>query len=139
MIGRRAGAALLLGHGLAHLIGVALLWNLGEPGWLRSVDLSPVPGSAAGLAVGALWLVAAAGFVAAGGAVLTGRPWWRVTLGAVVVSCAALLPSAQAAAAGLVVDWLTMVVAIMAGARSVAPVPGRSAAAEVGAGLPRST
>ncbi|RYV52948.1 hypothetical protein [Pengzhenrongella frigida] len=126
MIGRRAGAAALAGHGLMHLVGVVLLWRLGEPGWLRFADVSPTPGSPAGLAVGVLCLVAAAAFVAAAAGVLLDRDWWhRVLLGAVVVSCGALLPSASSAAAGLVVDWIALVVAIMAGARVARPAAAR--------------
>lgn len=137
MIGRRAGAALLAGHGLLHLVGVALLWRLGEPGGLRYADVAPVPGSGAGWAVGALWLAAAVLFAVAGAALLGSRPWWcRVTIGAVVVSCVALLPSASTAAAGLVVDWIVLVVAIMVAAGAGQPVEGRSPLPGVGAGLP---
>jgi hypothetical protein len=48
---RGVGAVVLAGHGVTHLMGVALLWRLAEPGQLRSTDAHPAPGSVAGLEV----------------------------------------------------------------------------------------
>ena len=111
---RRAGGAVLAGHGLIHLMGVALLWKLGQPGELRYADMSPVPGSAAGVAVGVLWLSAAALFGWAAWLFVAGRPRWRVAaLAAVVVSVPVLGPSASMAAAGLALDALILLVVIL--------------------------
>lgn len=86
-------------------MGVALLWHLAEPGSLRYADAHPIPGSAAGLVVGGLWLVAAALFVVAAILLIARRPRWRgVAVSAVVISLSVLLPLAATAAAGLVVD-----------------------------------
>jgi hypothetical protein len=60
-----AAAAVMAAHGLIHLMGVALLWQLGEPGQLRYADAVPASGSAAGYLAGGLWLAAAVLFVAA--------------------------------------------------------------------------
>ncbi len=61
-----AAAVVMAAHGLVRLMGVALLWKLGEPGGLRYADAVPAPGSAAGYVVGGLWLVAAVLFVTTG-------------------------------------------------------------------------
>lgn len=42
-----AAAVVIAAHGLIHLMGMALLWKLGEPGGLRYADAMLVPGSAA--------------------------------------------------------------------------------------------
>ena len=60
-----AAAVVMAAHGLVHLMGVSLLWQLGEPGQLRYADAVPAPGSAAAYVAGGLWLVAAVLFVAA--------------------------------------------------------------------------
>ena len=139
MISRWAGAAALAGHGLLHLPGAALLWRWGQPGTLRYADMSPPPGTGAGIAVGGLWLVGGALFVVTAISLLTGSSWWYRIMGvAVVVSCAALLPSAsmQVAAAGLVLDWIALVVVIMVGARAAEPATDHSPVRGLGAGLP---
>jgi len=103
---RRAGGAVLAGHGL--------MWKLGQPGELRYADMSPVPGSAAGLAVGVVWLSAAALFGWAAWLFVAGRPRWRVAaLAAVVVSVPVLGPSAAMAAAGLALDALILLVVVL--------------------------
>ena len=80
-------AVIIAAHGLAHLMGVALLWKLGQPGALRYADVVPAAGSAAAYLVGGLWLAAAVLFVAAGVLLAVGRPAWRlVALAAVAVS-----------------------------------------------------
>jgi len=136
VIGRRVGAAALVGHGLLHLPGVALLWWLGQPVALGYADVGPRPGAGAGIAIGGLCIAAAGLFVLAGVSLLTGRAWWhRVMLAAVAVSCAALLPSASTAAAALVIDWVALVVAIMVGARAAQPGRGHSSDQGLGAGL----
>jgi len=45
-----AAAVVIAAHGLVHLVGVALLWKLGEPGQLRYADAESAPGSTAGRA-----------------------------------------------------------------------------------------
>jgi hypothetical protein len=60
-----ATALVIAAHGLVHLMGVSLLWKLGEPGQLRYADAVPVPGTVAGYLAGGLWLVAAVLFVTA--------------------------------------------------------------------------
>jgi hypothetical protein len=73
--------------GLIYLMGVELLWKLGQPGGLRYADAVPTPGSAAGYVVGGLWLLAAVLFVAAAVLLMAGRATWRMTaLAGVVVS-----------------------------------------------------
>ena len=69
-----AAVALIAVHGLVHLMGVSLLWKLGEPGQLRYADAVPEPGTAAAYLVGGLWLAAAVLFVAAGVLLAAGRP-----------------------------------------------------------------
>jgi len=140
VIGRRVSAAALSGHGLGHLSGVALLWRWGQPGALRYTDMSPVPGTGAGIAVGGLWLVGAVLFVLAAVSLLAGwNRWYRIMAAAVVVSCAALLPSASmpVAAVGLVVDWLLLVVVLVVGARA-ATAQASTARAATAQGLPPS-
>jgi len=51
-----ATAVIIAAHGLVHLMGVSLLWKLGEPGRLRYADAVPAPGTAAGYLAGCLWL-----------------------------------------------------------------------------------
>lgn len=49
------GDAILAGHCLVHLMGVALLWKLGEPGDLRYGGAVPTAGTVPGYLFGALW------------------------------------------------------------------------------------
>ena len=108
-------------HGLIHLIGVALLWRLGQPGQLRYADAHPAPGSAAGLAAGSLWLVAGALFITAAMLLVTRRPAWRpVCVIAVLVSAPVLAMSASVAAAGLAID-AAVVVAVITSLRRKTP------------------
>lgn len=82
-----AAAVVIAAHGLIHLMGVALLLKLGEPGGLRYAAAVPAPGSTVAYLVSGLWLVAAVLFVAAAVLLAAGRPTWRVTaLAGVVVS-----------------------------------------------------
>jgi hypothetical protein len=103
-------AAVIAAHGLVHLMGVALLWKLGEPGGLRYADAVPAPGTAAAEVVGGLWLVAAVLFVAAAVLLVAGRPAWRVVaLAAVVVSAPVIGLAPGQAVIGLVADGLVLV------------------------------
>lgn len=101
---RVAGAVVLAAHGAIHLMGVALLWRLGEPGSLRYADAHPLPGSAAGWVVGGGWLLAAVLFVTAAVLLVARGRWQGLAAAAAVVSVAVLAPSASIAVAGLVLD-----------------------------------
>lgn len=78
MTGRIAAAPLTL-HGLIHLIGFAVPWQLARlegmaytvNGLSGALDLGPVPGRILGLG----WLALAVGFVSAGAGVLRDRGW----------------------------------------------------------------
>ena len=110
-----AAAVVIAAHGLVHLMGVALLWKLGEPGGLRYADTAPVPGSAAAYLVGGLWLAAAVLFVAAAVLLVAGRSAWRMTaLAAVVVSVPVIGLMPSQAVAGLVIDGLVLVLVLVA-------------------------
>jgi hypothetical protein len=105
-----AVAVVIAAHGLIHLIGVALLWKMGEPGGLRYADAVPASGSAAGYVVGGLWLLAAMLFVAAAVLLAAGRAAWRLTaLAAVLVSVPVIGLMPGQAVAGLVIDGLILV------------------------------
>lgn len=109
-----AGGAVLFFHGLIHLMGVQLLWKLGQPGELRYAEMSPVPGSAAGLAVGVVWLASTVLFVLAAWLLITGRARWRaVALAAVALSVPVLGPSASMASVGLAVDAVVLLVVVL--------------------------
>jgi len=81
---RSLGAVVLVAHGLVHLLGTAV--------YLELVDVADFPYKttllggvvdvgAAGMAVfGVLWAVAAVGFVASAGALVTDRDQWRPVL-----------------------------------------------------------
>lgn len=113
-----AAAVVIATHGLVHLMGVALLWKLGEPGALRYADAVPAAGSTAAFVVGALWLVAAALFVAAAVLLATGRAWRLCALAAVVVSAPVIGLAPGQAVAGLVVDGLVLVLVIVSWLRA---------------------
>ena len=74
-----AAAVLIAAHGLIHLMGVALLWKLGQVGQLRYAIAVPAPGSTAAYLVGGMWLVAAVLFVTAAVLLAAGRAAWRLT------------------------------------------------------------
>ena len=97
-----AAAVVIAVHGLIHLMGVALLWKLGEVGQLRYATAVPAPGGTAGYLAGGLWLLAAVLFVTAAA--------WRLTaLAGVVVSAAVIGLMPGQAVAGLVIDGLILV------------------------------
>jgi hypothetical protein len=114
-----AAAAIIAGHGFVHLMGVSLLWKLGELGRLRYADAAPAPGTTAGYLVGGLWLVAAVLFVITAALLVARRPSWRVlAIAAVAVSVPVIALSPAQAAAGLVVDGLVLILAIASWLRS---------------------
>jgi hypothetical protein len=103
-----AAAVVIAAHGLVHLIGVSLLWQLGEPGQLRYADAVPAPGSAAAEVIGGLWLLAAVLFVMAAVLLATGRAWRPAALAGVVVSAPVIGLAPGQAAAGLAIDGLIL-------------------------------
>ncbi len=118
-------AAVLIGlHGLVHLMGVALLWRLGEPGSLTYADAVPAAGTTGGYLVGAGWLLAGAGLVTAAWLLATDRPAWRaVAAGGAVLSILVIGLSPGLTAAGLVADAavLVLVAVTWTAARGRAP------------------
>ena len=91
--------AVLVGHGLIHLLGAAKGF-----GWATVSQLQePI-----GVAAGVLWLLAAALVLTTAVLLARGAPtwWWAVALGAAVISQAAIATSWSDAAAGTVVNVL---------------------------------
>jgi hypothetical protein len=134
-----AGAVVLAGHGLIHLLGVALYWRLGETGELRYADARPEPGSLWGLLAGGVWLLATALFLATAVLLLRRSAAWRVVGAlAVLASVPVLLPMAADTGAGLAVDLgvltavLTAVLVNRRVARAEAGSGGRTEPAPVG-------
>jgi hypothetical protein len=114
------GAALVIAaHGLVHLMGVSLLWRLGEPGQLRYADAVPTPGTTAAELAGGLWLVAAVLFVMAAILLVAGQAAWRLAaLAGVAVSAPVIGLAPGQAAAGLVVDGLILMLVTVSWLRS---------------------
>ena len=105
-----AAAVVIAAHGLVHLMGVALLWKLGEPGQLRYADADPTPGSATGYLIGGLWLAAAVLFVIAAVLLAARRASWRiVALAAAAVSVPVIGVASGQAIAGLVIDGAVLI------------------------------
>jgi hypothetical protein len=113
-----ATAVVIAAHGLVHLMGVSLLWKLGEPGQLRYADAVPAPGTVAGELAGGLWLVAAVLFVMAAVLLATGRPWRLAALAGVAVSVPVIGLAPGQAAAGLAVDGLILVLVVVSWLRA---------------------
>lgn len=105
---RLALIAVLVLHGLIHLLGVAKAFGLAA---LPQLTRPIAPGR------GWLWLAAALLFVTAGAAVVVMPRWWWVAAAAtVVVSTAAIAGSWHDAKAGAVVNLGLLAVAIVAAA-----------------------
>ena len=105
-----AAALIIAGHGIVHLMGVALLWKLGQPGQLRYSDTVPAAGSAAGYLVGVLWLVAAVLFLVGAALLVMDRSAWRLAaLAGVAVSAPVIGLAPSKAMIGLVVDGLVLI------------------------------
>jgi hypothetical protein len=84
------GAVLVL-HGLIHVLGFVVYWRLAgveEISYRTSLLSGYLPvGELGAWVFGLLWLLGALGFAVAGMAVLLSRPWWRqFTLGAALFS-----------------------------------------------------
>lgn len=101
-----AGAA-LAAHGLIHLIGFVVPWQLATlDGFPYRTDVLGADLGATGMRlVGAVWLALAVGFVVAGVGVVR-RAAWAVplTAGLAALSLVACLLALPAAAAGAVID-----------------------------------
>ena len=109
-----AAAVFIAAHGLVHLMGVSLLWKLGEPGQLRYADAVPEPGTVAGYLAGGLWLAAAVLFVTAAGLLVAGRAAWRMTaLAGVVISAPVIGLAPGQAVLGLIADGLVLVLVVI--------------------------
>jgi len=103
-------AFLIAMHGLVHLMGVALLWKLGEPGKLRYADAVPAAGSAGAYVAGLGWLAAGALLVAASVLLIARRPRWRgVAVAGAVLSGVVISLNPELAVAGLVADAAVLV------------------------------
>jgi hypothetical protein len=113
-----ATAVVIAAHGLVHLMGVSLLWKLGEPGQLRYADAVPAPGTVAGELAGGMWLLAAVLFVMAAVLLATGRPWRLAALAGVAVSVPVIGLAPGQAAAGLAVDGLILVLVVVSWLRA---------------------
>lgn len=120
---RMIAAAVLMAHGLVHLMGPALLWRIGEPGSLRYGQVRPAAGSTAALVVGVGWLAAALLFATAGVLLVrAARRWLPFAVAASLLSAGVIAPSVGVAGVGLFVDAavLTAAVAIVARRRRAA-------------------
>ena len=114
-----ATAVVIAAHGLVHLMGVSLLWKLGEPGQLRYADAVPAPGTVAAELAGGLWLLAAVLFVAAAILLVAGRAAWRLAaLAGVAISVPVIGLAPGQAAAGLAVDGLIVVLVVVSWLRA---------------------
>jgi hypothetical protein len=108
-----AAAIVMAAHGLVHLIGMILLWKLGQPGQLRYADAFPAPGTGPGYLAGALWLAAAVLFVLAAALLMTGRGGWRLpALAGVIISAPVIGLTPDESATGLAVDAVVLAVLV---------------------------
>ncbi|MFC6238093.1 ABC transporter permease [Longivirga aurantiaca] len=101
-----AGAA-LAAHGLIHLIGFVVPWQLATlDGFPYRTDLLGADLGATGMrVVGAVWLALAVGFVVAGVGVVRRSAWaLPLTAALAALSLVACLLALPAAAAGAVID-----------------------------------
>ena len=99
--------AVLVGHGLIHLLGAAK-----GLGW---AEVSQLKGPI-GPALGAIWLLAAVLVLVAAGLVAAGAPtwWWAVALGGAAVSQVAISTSWNDAKAGTAVNVVLVLAAAYA-------------------------
>ncbi len=104
------GIALII-HGLIHLMGVALLLELAEPGDLTYAMARPEPGTMLGIGFAVLWALATVLFVISGYQVMRGGRWTALVIAASIFSLIAVGAMATAAPIGLVISTLTLLVA----------------------------
>jgi hypothetical protein len=99
---RFAFAALLIAHGIAHLVGFAVPWKLlssAEVPYRTTILGGAIDvGHTGARALGVLWLIAALAFVLLAGAALAGwnvRFWTFATLSLSIALCVAGWPDAR--------------------------------------------
>lgn len=105
-----AGAALAV-HGLIHLIGFVVPWQLATlDGFPYRTDVLGADLGATGMrVVGVVWLVLAVGFVVAGVGVVRRAAWaLPLTAGLAALSLVVCLLALPAAAAGAVIDVVVL-------------------------------
>ena len=92
---RVVSAIVLVAHGLGHVLGFLAAWTsitmgfTGRPWIFGGAEI----GSPVGKLFGLVWLVALAGFVAAGYALYRDESWWgTVAVAASILSLAVILP-----------------------------------------------
>lgn len=117
-VARWTAVVLLAVHGAVHGMGFALLWRLTEPGELRYGDSVPEAGSAAGFAVGLVWLLAGLAFVY-GAWLLAHRAerWLTVVAAAAVASLVVVALMPAETTLGLAVDVAALVTCAVLWAR----------------------
>lgn len=98
-------APLIVIHGLMHVTGFVVLWDLGRPANLIYAEASPTPGTVAGRLAGVGWLLAG-GLLVAGATMLLRRTslWWAVTLAGACLSIALIIPNQDGASVGFTAD-----------------------------------
>lgn len=110
----RPAAAVLMGlHGLVHLMGMQLLWKMGEPAQLTYADAVPTAGTTAAYAVGALWALAALLFIVAAGLAVLRRSAWRwFAIPAALISGAVVGLNVSMARIAMAIDVIVLLVAV---------------------------
>lgn len=105
--------ALFILHGLVHMMGFAAAWRLGESSAVASVPTFPAgleAGSPVVLALGVLWLIAMATFLAAAIGLALHAAWWRaVAAGAAALSLVLCVAWWNDALAGVVINVAILV------------------------------
>lgn len=98
-------AALLIAHGLIHLLGFAKAFSLAELPQLIA-PVSP--------AMGILWLAAAILFIVTAGALFASPHWWWATgFSAILISTVAIIPSWTDAKAGALVNAVVLLAVVV--------------------------
>lgn len=118
------GAAVLVIHGAVHAMGVALLWELGQPGSLSYADAVPTPGTGWAIVVGGLWALAGLLFITAGVLLVAARSEWvGLATAAALISVPVIVPMAGQAPLGIAVSGAVLVVCVAVLRRSRAEAP----------------
>jgi hypothetical protein len=99
-------------HGIAHLVGFAGAWHVGELPYKTTVLAGRVDLGDAGIrATGVLWLAAAVAFVIVGAGTALNYGWWaRATLYVTLASLALTMIEFPEAKIGLVVNLAILAV-----------------------------
>ena len=109
---RFALAALMILHGVAHLVGFAGSWHVGDLPYKTTVLAGRVDLGDAGIRVtGILWLAAAVAFVIAGAGTALSYSWWpKAALLVTLASLALTIIEFPEAKIGLVVNLVILAV-----------------------------